>query len=84
MAHRTTILLDDESRRAAKQVAAALDVAPAEAIRRSIVAYRDQLVGTSADTRRRRVAALRRAIELFEGNDAEAEVRALKEQDAYF
>ena len=84
MAHRTTILLDDESRRAAKQLATALDVAPSEAVRRAIVAYRDQVVGASGDLRRRRLRAFERAIELFEGNDPEAEVRALKEQDKYF
>ena len=84
MAHRTTILLDEESRRAAKQLASALDVAPAEAVRRAIVAYRDQLVGTTGDARRRRLAAFERAVALFADNDAEAEVRALKEQDKYF
>lgn len=84
MAHRTTILLDDESRQAAKQLAVALDVAPAEAIRRAIVAYRDQVAGTSAEFRTRRLAAFRRAVALFEGNDPAAEVRKLKDQDAYF
>jgi Tfp pilus assembly protein FimT len=84
MAHRTTILLDDESRRAAKQLAAALEVAPSEAVRRAIVAYRDQVVGTSGDSRRRRVQAFKRAIELFEDNDPEAEIKSLKEQDKHF
>jgi predicted transcriptional regulator len=82
--HRTTILLDDESRRAAKQLATALDVPPSEAVRRAIVAYRDQIVGVSADVRKKRVLAFTRARDLFEGNDAEAEVRSLKEQDKYF
>jgi hypothetical protein len=84
MAHRTTLLLDDESRRAAKQLATALDVAPSEAVRRAIVAYRDQVVGVSDDSRRRRLQAFKRAIELFKDNDAEAEIRSLKEQDKYF
>lgn len=82
--HRTTILLDDASRRAAKELAAALDVTPSEAVRKAIVAYRDQVVGISKDSRRRRIRALSRAIDLFAGNDAEAEVSALKEQDAFF
>jgi hypothetical protein len=30
------------------------------------------------------MAALERAFELFDGHDAEAEVRELKEQDRYF
>lgn len=84
MAHRTTILLDDESRRAARELATALDVTPSEAVRRAVVAYRDQVVGVSADARKRRARALARAIELFDGNDAEAEIRALKEQDKHF
>lgn len=84
MAHRTTILLDDRSRRAAKQLASALDVTPSEAVRRAIVAYHDQVVGTSSDSRRRRLRTFERAVELFEGNDPEAEVRSLKEQDKYF
>jgi len=84
MARRTTILLDNKSRRAAKQLAGALDVSVSEAVRRAIVAYRDQVVGASVDARRRRVRAFQHAIELFEGNDAEAEVRALKQQDKYF
>lgn len=84
MVHRTTILLDDNSRRAAKQVASELDVTPSEVIRRAIVAYRDQIVGISADARKRRLRSFKRAVQLFEGNDAEAEVQALKEQDRHF
>ena len=84
MAHRTTILLDEETRRATKQLAAALEVTPSEAVRRAIVAYRDQIVGLSIDARRRRSKAFERLVELSNGNDAEAEIRALKEQDEYF
>ena len=84
MVHRTTVLLDDDSRQAAKQLASELEVTPSEAVRQALVAYRDQIVGVSADSRARRVRAFKRAIELFEDNDAEAEVKALKEQDRYF
>lgn len=84
MAHRTTILLDDESRRAAKELAAALDVAPSEAVRRAIVAYRNQVIGVSTDERARRVAAFKRALTLFDDNDAASEVAALKAQDEHF
>jgi hypothetical protein len=84
MAHRTTILLDDESRRATKQVAARLEVTPSEAVRRAIVAYRDQLVGVSSDNKGRRLRAFQRAIQLFEGHDGAAEIRSLKDQDRYF
>ena len=83
-AHRTTILLDDESRRAAKQLAARLEVTPSEAIRRAVIAFRDQVVGASTDTRRRRTQALKRLIRLCEGNDAAAEVAELKRQDTHF
>jgi hypothetical protein len=82
--HRTTILLDDESRRAAKEAAARLDVTPSEAIRRAILAFRDQLSGVDAPARQRRVRAFKRAAALFEGNDAAAEVAELKRQDAFF
>ena len=77
-------MLGDESRRAAKQLASALDVTPSEAVRRAIVAYRDQVVGVGGDARERRVRAFKRALDLFEDNDAAAEVSALKEQDKYF
>lgn len=84
MAYRTTILLDEESRRAAKELATALDVTPSEAVRRAIVAFRDQVVGVSSNERTRRVAAFKRAVTLFDDNDAAAEVAALKAQDEHF
>jgi len=40
MSTRTTIVLDDESRRAAKALARRLDVTPSEAIRQALVQYR--------------------------------------------
>ena len=76
--------MDDESRRAAKQLAAALGVPASEAVRRAIVAYRDQVVGATGDSKRRRTRAFQRLIELFEDHDAKAEIRALKEQDKHF
>ena len=84
MVHRTTILLSDDARRAARDVATALEVTPAEAVRRAIVAYRDQVLGVSADSRKRRVLAFKRAAELFADNDPVAEVGALKTQDPFF
>jgi hypothetical protein len=48
------------------------------------VAYREQVLGVPADSRKRRVQAFKRAFELFADNDAEAEVRALKAQDPFF
>src|SRR5947208_2438784 len=75
---RTTILLDADSRRAAKALAAQLNVSPSEAIRRALVRYRDEVLGLPSDARRRRTAALERLFGLFEGHDAEAEVRRLR------
>jgi hypothetical protein len=84
MPTRTTILLDEPSRRAAKTLAAKLDVSPSEAIRRALVHYRDHLLGVPPDARRRRSAALGRLAELFAGNDPAAEVKRLKEEDRFF
>jgi hypothetical protein len=83
-ASRTTLILDGTSRRAAKDLAAHLDVSPSEAIRRALVYYRDHVVGVPRVARRRRRAALERLFVLFEGHDAEAEIRRLKEEDRYF
>jgi hypothetical protein len=83
MAHRTTVLLTEDAQRAAREVAAALEITPSEALRRAIVILRDQMRGVPHEERRRRAAALRRAERLFEGNDAASEVAALKEQDRW-
>ena len=45
---------------------------------------RDLTVGVPAERRTERMQALRKAFELFEGNDAAAEIRKLKAQDAGF
>ena len=84
MPTRTTILLDDASRRAAKTLAAKLDVSPSEAIRRALVHYRDHVAGVPVHARRRRVAALEQLTRLFRGHDAAAEVRRIKQEDRHF
>lgn len=84
MAHRTTILLDDEARQAATDLANRLQVSTSEAIRRAIVRYRDMLAGVPPEARQRRKAAFARLIELFEGHDAEAEIRRIKAEDQGF
>ena len=81
MQTRTTILLDEPSRKAAKVLAARLDVSPSEVIRRALVHYREHVLGTPVAVRRRRVAALARLTQLFEGHDASAEIRRLKRED---
>jgi len=82
MAHRTTLLLDDATRAAARDLARRYGCSVSEAIRRSVVHQRDVEVGLPASRRAERVRALRRAFELFEGNDPAAEIRSLKTQDA--
>lgn len=81
---RTTLLLDDGSRKAARQIAAKLDCSVSEAIRRAVVGYRDGLLGASPKVVERRRRALKQLFELFDGNDPAAEVRRIKREDAGF
>jgi hypothetical protein len=81
---RTTLLLDEGSRKAARQIATQLDCSVSEAIRRAVLGYRDGLLGVSPKLREQRRRALRELFELFEGNDAEEEVRRLKKEDQGF
>ena len=84
MAHRTTLLLDDETRAAARDLAREYGVSVSEAIRRSVIQQREATVGLPAKRRTERMKVLQRAFELFAGNDPAAEVRTLKAQDAGF
>lgn len=84
MAHRTTLLLDDETRHAAKQLALHYDCSTSEAIRRAVVRHRDAAFGVPEERRRERRKILEHLFELFEGNDAEEEVRRLKAEDEGF
>jgi hypothetical protein len=79
---RTTIMLHADSRRAAKELAAKLDVSPSEVIRRALVHYRDELMGTPsrAERIRRRLAALERASEVFKNVDPAAEMRRIRRE----
>jgi hypothetical protein len=82
--HRTSVLLDEPARLAAKRLAARLDVSPSEVIRRALLHYQEDVLGTGSQERQRRVAAAQRLFHLFEGGDAEAEVRRLKKEDEFF
>lgn len=84
MASRTTLILDDEARAAAVQLARRYGCSLSEAMRRAIVRQRDAEVGVPRERRRERARSLRRLFGLFEGNDAAAEVRRLKAEDAGF
>jgi hypothetical protein len=84
MAHRTTILLDDETRLAAKQLALRYGCSTSEAIRRAILRHRDAVNGVPLDSRRERTKVLERLFGMFEGHDAAAEISELKAQDEGF
>src|SRR4029450_11216914 len=51
MAHRTTLLLDDETRTAARELARQFGISVSEAIRRSVIHQRDLTVGLPAERR---------------------------------
>jgi hypothetical protein len=81
---RTTLYLDDEARCAARQLAARYECTLSEAIRRAVVRHRDAVLGVPPERRKERTRALDRLIDLFEGHDAEGEVRRLKTEDEGF
>ncbi len=81
---RTTIILDEESGAAARQLAAHYGCAVSEAIRRSLIAQRDTVAGVPMRDRQQRLRTLKRLFEIFEGNDAAEEVRRLKLEDPGF
>lgn len=78
------MLLDDETRAAARDLAQRYDCSTSEAIRRAVLCHRDTVLGVPASERVERVRLLHRLFELFEGHDAEDEIRRLKEQDEGF
>lgn len=84
MAHRITILLDDASRGAARQLARQYRCSVSEAIRRAVLGQRDAALGLPRAIRHERRRTLLRLFELFDGNDAVEEVRRLKAEDAGF
>ncbi len=84
MSHRTTIVLDEDSRQAARELARHYGCSTAEAIRRAVIAHRDRIGGVPPRARERRRAALHRLYELFEGHDPDEEIRRLKVEDEGF
>jgi len=81
---RTTLILDDESGAAARQLADHYGCPVSEAIRRSLIAQRDTVAGVTKRTRLQRLRILKRLFEMFEGNDAAEEIRRLKREDLGF
>jgi hypothetical protein len=84
MAQRTTVVLDDRARTAARQLARLYGCSVSEALRRAVVRQRDAEVGVSPERRRERTRALRRLFDLFSANDPRAEVRRLKAEGEGF
>jgi hypothetical protein len=79
--HRTTILLDEASQRAARKLAAHLDVSPSEAMRRAILAYHERLLGASRTDKRKRRELLDRLVAISAGGDPGEEIRRRKAED---
>ena len=84
MASRTTLVLDEKARAAARQLARLYGCSVSEAIRRSVVRQRDLAVGVPRDRQRQRSRALKKLFTLFEGNDPAHEIRRLKAEDDGF
>ena len=83
MAHRTTLLLDDETRTAARELAARMQVSVSEAIRRAILESHGRARGVSAEDRQKRLTALKELAKSFQGYDPREELRALAEDDGF-
>ncbi len=81
---RTTLMLDEESRHAARELALRYDCSMSEAVRRAIVQQRDAAAGLSPARQATRRQAFAELVELFDGHDAEEEVRRLKAEDEGF
>ncbi|MBZ5497797.1 MAG: hypothetical protein LAP85_15445 [Acidobacteriia bacterium] len=84
MSQRTTLILDPETRQAARQLALRYGCSTSEAIRRAVLRHRDTVFGVPVESRNERRRVLERLFKLFEGNDAEEETGRLKTQDQGF
>ena len=84
MAIRTTLVLDEKARAAARELARRYGCSVSEAIRRSIIRQREVELRLPPARRRQRVLALKRLVDLFADNDPADEVRRLKAEDEGF
>jgi hypothetical protein len=84
MAIRTTLVLDEDVRSAARDLAHRYGCSTSEAIRRAVLRHRDAVLGIPPARRAERVRILERLFDLFQGHDPSDEVRRLKEQDEGF
>jgi hypothetical protein len=83
-ARRTTVILDEESSKAAHQLSDHYGCRLSDATRRSLIAQRDTVAGVPKQTRQQRVRSLEHLFEIFKGNDAAEEIRRLKREDQGF
>lgn len=83
MSHRTTIVLDDASLQALRDLSRRYGCSASEAVRRALVRYRDEVAGVPEEKRNRRAAALRALVARMDGQDAEAEIARLKAEDEH-
>jgi hypothetical protein len=81
---RTTLILDEETRKAARELATRDGCSVSEAIRRAVIRQRDSAFGIPPEGRKERMKRLQELFKLFEGHDAEEEIRQLKAQDEGF
>ena len=84
MASRTTLVLDEKARQAARQLAHRYGCSLSEATRRALVRQRDAELGLPRERRHERARAMRRLFELFSDNDPRAEIKRLKAEDEGF
>jgi hypothetical protein len=84
MTSRTTLVLDEKAREAARQLARRYGCSVSEAMRRALIHQRDAELGVPRERRHERTRALRRLFMLFADNDPAAEVRRLKAEDEGF
>jgi hypothetical protein len=82
MADKGRIVLDAPTRRTAKTLASRLKVSPSEAVRLAVQRYANETTSRPAHRSRRR-AAFDRLVKLFEGHNADAEIRQRKLEDAH-
>lgn len=81
--NRTTIVLDEQSEAALEALRKHYGCSASEAVRRALVQHRARTLGVPSDKRKRRVAALRKLVSLMDGNDWQAEIARLKEEDEH-
>ena len=84
MMHPTSLFLDDETLQAARDLALHYDCSTSEAVRRAVIDHWDAVLGVSVAIRHKRVRILGHLFDLFEGHDADAEIRRLKGEDGGF